>query len=215
MWLRRSGSPTASRSSRSLPTSQVTSRLLLVAAVPVAADTKSHERTGFFIGFGLGGGSAGAEPGPDAVAFGVTELSRESGGSGNFRFGWSVTDRMTLGLENSTWLKNYDIAGTSIDATITLNVTTFAMTYFPGNVGFYLRGGLGIGTAGVSYEQGGAKVSGSVVGPAILAATGYEWRLTRKFALGPQLQWSFLGIDDEDIENPDFFSITAQATWYW
>ena len=163
----------------------------------------------------MGGGNAGADPGSDAVALGVTELDRESGASGNFRFGWAVADRATIGLENTTWLRNYNVSGTNIDATLTMNVTTLALTYFPGNVGFYLRGGLGLGTAAVKYEQGAASVEGSTVGFGLIAATGYEWRLTQKFALGPQLQWAFLGVNDEGIENADFASLTVQMTWYW
>lgn len=190
--------------------------LLVVAlAMPVLAGTHAPDRTGFFVGFGVGGGNAYAEPGTNAPPLGVSDVDRESGGSGNFRFGWAVSDRATIGLESTAWLKSYNISGTTIDATITMNVTTFAVTYFPGNAGFYLRGGLGFGTAAVKYEQGGASVSGNTVGLGLVAASGYEWRLTEKFALGPQLQYAYLGVDNEDLDTANFVSLTAQMTWYW
>ena len=189
--------------------------LVMMLALPVLAGTHAPNRTGFFIGFGIGGGSAAAEPGAGAASLGAGDVDRESGGSGNFRFGWAISDRATLGLENTSWLKSYDVSGTNIDATITLNVTTFAVTYFPSNVGFYLRGGLGFGTAAVKWEQGGASVEGNTVGIGFIAATGWEWRLTQKFALGPQLQYAYIGVDDQELKTADFASLTAQMTWYW
>ena len=184
----------------------VVAMALQFAAVPAFAD--EHSRDGFFIGFGLGWGNAGAEvSGPDP--------DRANSGSGNFRLGWAVAPNVAIGLENSSWIKSYDIAGTSTDLKLTGTVTTFALTYWPGNMGLYMRGGMGVATGTAEFTQGSASVSETEVGLGGLAALGYEWRLTEKFALGPQFQYAFLNIEGDGTESVDFVSLTAQMTWYW
>jgi hypothetical protein len=200
----------------------MTRTCLVIAAVFVLVSTWSfgvatanphpHQRTGFFIGLGLGWGNAGAD------LVGSTSTDREDSGSGNFRLGWAVTPSVTLGLENSSWVKTYAVAGASpaTDLTLTTTASTFAVTVFPQNMGLYMRGGIGVASASVEIEpDGGPTLSDTEYGLGVLAAAGYEWRLTQKFALGPQLQWVFMNIDDEVTESIDFFSATVQATWYW
>lgn len=179
-----------------------------VVAVPAVAGDHPQDRTGFFIGLGAGWGNMGA----DLEAF---DTDRENSVSGNFRFGWAVANNIAIGLESSSWVKKYDINGTSTDLNLLASVTTFAVTVFPGNMGLYLRGGLGFATAREQLEGGGNTVSQTENGLGLLGAVGYEWRLTQKFALGPQAQWAYLNIGDQGINNVDFVSLTAQATWYW
>ncbi|MDH3217335.1 MAG: porin family protein [Candidatus Krumholzibacteria bacterium] len=176
---------------------------------PAMAGVYPQSRTGFFIGFGLGWGNAAAKLGQSP------DPDRANSVSGNLRFGWSVAQTVAIGLEASSWAKNYDVEGTNLDLNLTGTVTTFAVTYFPGNMGLFLRGGLGFSTASVKLQGGGASFEEVETGAGFLAAAGYEWRLTEKFALGPQAQWAYLKIDQEGLDSVDFVSITAQATWYW
>ena len=178
----------------------------LVAVSPATA--ASQDRTGFFIGLGAGWGNMGA----DLESFAT---DRENSVAGNFRLGWAVTNSVAIGLETSTWAKKYAIGGTGTDLNLLATVTTFAVTVFPGNMGLYARGGLGFATARQELQGGGVSVSNTENGLGLLAAVGYEWRLTKKFALGPQAQWAYLNIGDQGINSADFVSLTAQATWYW
>jgi hypothetical protein len=180
-----------------------------VGAGPAHAGTYPHERNGFFIGFGLGWGNAGLD------LNGVDNLDRQNSGSGNFRFGWAVSENLTLGLESSSWVKQWDIQGTGLDLKLTGTVTTFAVTYFPQNMGLYLRGGLGFSDGIVEVSGGGSSINQTETGLGLLGAVGYEWRLTQKFALGPQVEWAYLGIDSDAIKSADFVAFNAQATWYW
>ena len=118
-------------------------------------------------------------------------------------------------MENSTWFRSYAISGTNVDANLKLNVTALAMTFFPSNMGLYLRGGIGVGATGIELTQGTTSVSGSEVGVGLVGAIGYEWRLTTRFAFGPQVEWAFMGTDGEDTGSANFTSLTAQGTWYW
>ena len=179
------------------------------AAAPAMAGNHEHSRSGFYLGLGLGWGNAGAE------INGTEDPDRANSGSGNFRFGWSVADNLTLGLESTSWFKNYDIEGINADLSLTGTVTALALTYFPGNMGLYMRGGMGIATGTVEVTQGTASVSETETGLGWLGALGYEWRFTEKFALGPQFQYAYLNIEGDGTEKVDFVSLTAQATWYW
>lgn len=172
-----------------------------------AADPYPHARSGFFLGIGAGWGNAGAQ------FSGGVDGERQNSGSGNLRLGWAVNENVTLGLENSSWIKSYELDATT-DMKLTTTVTTFAATVFPQNVGIYLRGGIGVAAVSVEVKSG-ITVSDTEYGLGLLGAVGYEWRLTSMFALGPQLQWAYLNIGDAITDSIDYFSATAQATWYW
>jgi len=174
---------------------------------PALAGDHPQSRTGFFVGFGLGWGNMGAD-------LGSINAERQNSVSGNFRFGWAVLENLTIGLETSSWTKNYEIDANT-DLNLLANVTTFAMTLFPGNMGLFVRGGLGFSSARTEITIGGTSVDQTEYGLGALGAVGYEWRLTEKFALGPQAQWTYLNIDDQALDSIDFVSLTAQATWYW
>jgi hypothetical protein len=180
-----------------------------VVAVPAAmAGEHPQSRTGFFVGLGLGWGSLAAD-------IGSLETDRENSVSGNFRFGWSVANNVAIGLEATSWTKRYDVAATNLQLDLTATVTAFAVTYFPGNMGLFVRGGLGFGTAREKLEGGGLSLEETENGLGLLGAVGYEWRLTEKFALGPQAQWAYLDIGEQGLDSVDFVSLSAQATWYW
>ncbi len=170
---------------------------------------KPHDRSGFFIGFGLGFGGANYTTG--SALDGSTDDS--GGGVGNFRLGGAVTPKVLLGLETSAWVRSEN------DATLTFSAVTAALTWYPGDIGVYLRGGFGFG--GSTYEVKGdlfglpVDVSKTDSGWTFLAAGGYEWRLTDKFALGPQLEVVYLGLGGELIDTASLLNVTLQFDWYW
>ncbi len=167
-----------------------------------------HKRDGFLLGLGVGIGSAGAD-----VSI-VENLDRETDVIGSFRIGWALVERLTLAFEFNVWRNEFrgDIA---TDVTWTFTLSTISATLFPGNVGFFIRGGIGVGTSSAELSQGGAKVSDTEAGLGFLAAAGYEWRVTETMAVGPQVDFAYLNINGTITESVDFISLGAQATWYW
>jgi hypothetical protein len=182
----------------------------LVLANPADAGYP-HDRNGFFLGFGLGGGSAEAED--------QAGSSGSDGGVGaNFRIGGAVTSQVTLGFETSAWVRREEflVLGQTIDATTTLSVGTFGVTWYPSTTqGFYVKGGLGFGQAELDFESGGASLAYSENGFGFLAGVGWEWRLTEKFALGPQLTLANLSFDSDLIDRATWTNLTCQLNWYW
>ncbi len=177
----------------------------LCAWAGIAAAGKPHNRNGFFIGFGVGAGSAGWDWGSETL--GGDEST--GGGAGNFRIGGAIRNDITVGLESSGWVREED------NATVSLSVATFGVTFFPGNMGLYARGGFGFGSANSETEIGDLTLSTTDTGFAFLLATGYEFRLSDKFALGPQVEFAYLGLDGEIIDTAHVVNGSLQFNWYW
>jgi hypothetical protein len=180
---------------------------LIGSAAPVFAE-RPHHRSGFFIGFGVGGGSAQWEE----------NAGRTGGGVGNFRIGYAVAPNWTVGLESSSWLKREDAGGMG-ELTLIYNVSAFGATYFPGNHGAFVKGGIGFATA--SFEDigylpglGDSKFEIDQSGFGLLGAVGYEWRLTEKFAIGPEIEIVYLSVGDP-FNDANYISATFMMDWYW
>jgi hypothetical protein len=94
------------------------------------------------------------------------------------------------------------------------------MTFYPGNVGFFVRGGVGFGS--VSFEAqldegplAGFTLNKDETGLGLLAAAGYEVRLSRKFALGPQVDYAYLFVGGDLVDSANFVNGSLQFNWYW
>lgn len=192
--------------------------VLLVLLHPATSEAgRPHERTGLVLGFGLGGGSAAwdwAVP-----AFGS---ANEGSGCANVRIGGAIRDDVVLGLEATAWAKDYHLSVAGQDAgtaRVTFSTTTFTGTWYPKGGGYFLRGGVGFAAAKleVIFPSGpfdSAQHTDAGVG--LVAASGYEWRLTDKLAVGPQVELVFLGIHGgELVDNVLVVDGGLEFTWYW
>lgn len=169
---------------------------------PVAwAGSHPPDRNGFMIGFGIGGASLGL----------ADDQDREGSVTANFRIGYALRHDLVLHYEGNGWVKTFEtVVG---DATWSFSTSTVAMTWFPSNMGLFLRGGVGLGTARVEVETGGVTVSDSEGGVGFLLAGGYEFRLTKKFALAPQVEYAYQKLDTLDSSN--MIGGGLGFNWYW
>jgi hypothetical protein len=173
----------------------------LFLAPPTTAEASwPHERDGVVLGFNVGAGSGG-------VNLSGIDSDRESGFGGNFRVGYAFTPQIAAGIEGNGWTKEVD------NETWTFNVTTLALTYYPGAGGFFVRGGVGVGSVEYGLESGGVSYSASDDGFGFLLAAGYEWRLTRRFALGPEFDYGYGNVNDDLSMN--YWNVTAGLNWYF
>ena len=175
--------------------------LVVLAALPSLAlcGQWPHERDGVVLGFNVGGGTAGLD---------VDNASsdRESGAAANVRVAYAFRPEFTFGLESNIWTKEID------GVTWTFSVVAAGFTYYPSGQGLFLRAGIGSGTISAEISQGGTTLSADDSGIGLLGAIGYEWRLTRKFALGPQADFGFMDVGDNVSAN--YFNLTAALNWY-
>lgn len=192
--------------------------LIVALGIPnLASATEPHERNGFLIGFGVGGGSAEATFSQDNES---ASSDRQGGGAASFRIGYALRPYLTLALESSAWVHEESIQG--IDATWTLVSSVAGLTWYPQAGGFFLRAGLGLGQVGLDLEEGGVTVSAEDNGLGLLAGLGYEWRVGQKFALGPQLTFGGINLGDEKLDNGttldasfNFVNLEIAFNWYW
>lgn len=164
------------------------------------ADIWEHERDGVVLGFNIGGGSAGLE------VDNVGDSDRESGAAGSFRFGYAFRPEWAVGLESNAWTKEID------DETWTFSVAALGFTYYPNAAGFFLRGGIGFGSISAESDEGNFTVRYEDNGIGILGGLGYEWRLTRRFALGPQVDFGYTDVGEGVSAN--YVNFTAGFNWY-
>ena len=191
--------------------------LLSLAAVIMAsgagatrarADVHPHSRESYVIGVGVGGGVANVD-----IVDVTGEDNDENGGVGYFRFGRAVGDNLILGLEASGWGAEKTVNGEETDWA--LGHFSATLTWFPGNGGTYLRGGAGFAGTEVKTVQGGRTVSKEEDGFAMLGALGYEWRVSKHLALGPQIEYVYFHIDGDLVDNAGYASGSIQLNYYW
>ncbi len=56
-------------------------------------------------------------------------------------------------------------------------------------------------------------MSADETGLGVLAAAGYEWRVTRMFALGPHGEFTWMDLDD--VGSANMFGGALDFNWYW
>lgn len=183
-------------------------RMLLVALTVLAlgaattaatAGTYPQNHNGWSLGFGIGGGTAAID------VDGVGTSDREGGGMGNLRFGYPLSEQLSLALEGNAWTK------TENDVTVTFSATTVGVAFFPSE-GLVLRGGVGFGSTTVSADLGSVTVTETESGLGLHAAVGYDFRLARTFALGPQADFGYTTFDGGSA---NWFGVGLNFNWYF
>ncbi len=125
-------------------------------------------RQGFWFNAGLGVGSLGCADCSDRV----------SSLSGNLSIGGTISPRFLLGAGTTGWTKSED------GVTLSAGTLDARVRFYPSVTGgFFLTGGLGIGT--VSATVSGAGISDSEIGAGALIGLGYDIRVSRNLSITP------------------------------
>lgn len=124
-------------------------------------------RQGFWFSGGLGYGSLGCQ-----------NCSGRTGSvSGNISLGGTLSQKVLLGVSTNGWTKSES------GSTLTVGTLTAAIRFYPSPVGgFFLTGGLGLGTVSAAISGFGG---GSQTGVAALLGLGYDVPVGRSVSLTP------------------------------
>lgn len=186
-----------------------------VVAAPPAAFAEPPLRNGWSVGFGLGVGWT-AWDWPDG------ERRSEGSASGNLRVVWALRNDCLIGLEMWGWSKSYSIeyVPENVPAETIVGAATAAVTYFPGDSGAFVRGGVGVGQARAKVTPDPSvdfPVSGDThdTGLALLAAAGYEYQITPRLALGAAAHGVYVAVDEAPFDDVTGYGFTVQFNWYW
>lgn len=173
---------------------------MVFGATTALAGQYPQNHNGWSIGLGIGGGSAGLS------VDGAGSSDREGGATGNFRVGYPLNEKLSLALESNAWTKSEN------SATVTFSATTIGVAVFPSE-GLVLRGGVGFGNSRFSVDAGNnVTVSSTETGFGVNGGIGYEFRLARTFALGPQIDGGYASFDGGSA---NWFGLGLQGTWYF
>jgi hypothetical protein len=174
---------------------------LLTAALPQDAHAGqwSHARNGFTIGFNLGVGSAGVDLDDGGSS------DRASGGAGSLRIGYAVSPQLVVGFDGNGWTNETD----GVEQTFSMGGV--GMTWYPQQGGLWLKAIVGAGRAEFRTRFLGADLEVADTGAALAVGTGYEWRLTRSFALGPAMDLARASFDGGSA---DWANVSLGLNWY-
>jgi hypothetical protein len=172
---------------------------LLLPSIALAAGPYPQTREGWLVGFGVGGGSAGLTA--DNVS-----SDREGGAAGSFRVGYAFQPQLSLELNTNGWTKEQD------GVTVSFSVIAAALNFYPGAQGLVLRGGLGGGSGTAQVQVGSLVVKETKSGFGITAGAGYEFRVTRTFAVGPQVDFGWTSLDTFDA---NYINGCLGFNWYF
>lgn len=155
---------------------------LVCGVVLLAASSASaghpQERQGFWIGFGLGYGSASVSC-DDCESGG-----REGSFTGFLKLGGTLNERVLLGVEFNGWIKEED------GATVTLGSFTGTVTFYPrASSGFFLKGGVGASQVDTEFRDGSLSATVSKSGWGVLAGMGYDLRVGRNVSITPSVNY--------------------------
>lgn len=155
----------------------MTRRLAIVAAFlagagPLLAQgARPNTREGFWIGFGVGWGSAGLE-------CSVCTNQRFAGYGADLRAGGTLSPSVLLGGEMNSWVHS--------EANVNENMVfvSFTATFYPTREGaFYLKIGLG----GMAYRGDDGVLEVTATAPAAVLGAGYEFRVGPNLSIVPYL----------------------------
>lgn len=169
------------------------------AASPAAAGQYPQDHNGWSIGFGGGGASAGV------TADNGASSDREGSAMGNFRLGYPLNDMVSLAYEGNAWTKSQD------GVTLTFAANTFGVAVYPSE-GLVLRGGLGFGSTTLSAKYNNVTTTSTESGFGLHAAMGYDFRLARTFAIGPQVDYGYTSFSGG---HADWYGAGVNFNWYF
>ena len=160
--------------------------VFVVCAVSAEAQ-QGQIRDGFYSTIGIGFGSA-------KFSCDQCDGGRQSGVSGLFAIGTAIDQPLIIGAELDFFYKRQDFEDGWV-----ATVTAFGQWY-PASTGpFFVKGGLGFGSAKVTLEtQTGQFDSRSKSGFGYMAAVGYDWRISGSLSLTPLVGWYGGSLGDVD-----------------
>jgi len=180
-------------------TSRVFAALVALAlAAPAVQAQNPNTREGFWWSFGMGAGAA--KPNGD-----FDFVERETGLSGYLRLGGTVSPGLLIGVESNGWVSSNRYSDDSYGF-----LGPVAM-YYPSATGsFYLKGGLGMVTAGNGY--GGL----DGLGFGLSLGLGNEFRVGKNFSLNLFANViQGMGLDlDGYTANPNWIQVGLGVVWH-
>jgi opacity protein-like surface antigen len=172
--------------------------LSALCASPLLAQGYPQTREGFTATFGLGFGSAG-------VSCDECESERESAPTVHLRLGGAYRPNLILAGEINGWSKTEDSDdGLGGEARVTMATINFVAQWYPQPTsGFFLNGGLGLGTirTEIDLEDLPGTFSSNTSALGYQVGAGWDFRVSRNISITPYA--NFFGSAGGKVEDSD------------
>jgi len=172
--------------------------LTLLWASPLLAQGYPQRREGFTAAFGLGMGSAG-------ITCDDCDTDRESAPSVFLRLGGAYRPNVILAGEINGWSKtDEDDNGLGGETRVTMATINFVAQWYPQPTsGFFLNGGLGLGTirTEIDLEDLPGTFSSNTTALGYQVGTGWDFRIARNVSINPYA--TFFGSAGGKVEDSD------------
>ena len=183
--------------------SALTLLIAATAALPAAAQEGLKPRSthdGFWVGFGLGGGSN------------LSDAARGSrfGAGGQVALGGTLSQKFLLGGEVIGWGRS--VSGSTVTQG---NAMAVALLY-PTGTGVFVKGGIGFAGWTQSASLGNTTVSTSAGGFGLGAGLGYDLQIGSNLYLTPAVEFLFQSVESDVFVNStaSLLMFTLGLTWH-
>ncbi|HPF69553.1 MAG TPA: hypothetical protein PLQ13_02685 [Candidatus Krumholzibacteria bacterium] len=166
-----------------------------------------RDRKGWLVGFNTGWGTS-----TYGATIGKRTISDEGfgGGMGGLRVGYAFSNAFAVSLEG------YGFGSDEGDDDWGMGAGFATATWYPGGGGFFVRGGLGLGGGELLMRETGEMLDFGAEAAGLISL-GYEWQVTRKFALGLSVDGFGFDLGGASGLDDDFAGVggmTIQFNWY-
>lgn len=180
---------------------------------PLATAPRARSRGGWYIGFGLGGGSGRARIGDESYSF--EDLLGRSGTTGaiNLRVGATVTPRLLVGFDGGA----IGAIASGPSEIFQLNYYDLGAMFFPWERGAFVRGAVGRSVFTIDTDGPVLAGNGTYGGWNALAGIGYAFWLGKAFNLTLNLDYQahFLSSSGGiDVSRGSGWSAWLGFDWY-
>ncbi len=194
--------------------------LIIAFKAQINAQESPHQKSGWYIGFGLGTGDAGWEVDGKSYTLddyfeGVDSVSPKV--TINFGVGAILSPSIHIGLDISAVRQEGSISTTYGDFTAALQITNTlgVLTYFPMNEGLFLRIGAGVSNISQEFQFLGEQKSNSYSGFAYLGGVGYALWIGQTFNLCLNFDYSAQSYSDNEApDNSHFWAFYVSFYWF-
>jgi hypothetical protein len=177
--------------------------LALPGAVHSQESPATSEHRGFWVAFGLGGGSNLADFAEGARA----------GVGGYLRLGGTISPKFLLGGEISGWGRDRD------GSTFTESGMTAIAVFYPTGRGLFLKGGAGFAGWATSNASGSTTTTTTAGGFAGTVGAGYDLRIGSNLFLTPNVDFMYHTMESDNtvfsgISSGQVLMFTLGLTWH-
>jgi opacity protein-like surface antigen len=195
--------------------------LAFVITLINAGHAQDHQKSSWYIGFGLGTGNGAFEADGESITF--NEFFEGSDTSPritlNFGVGMILSPEVHLGLDFTAIRQEgtVQVFGSDLTVGIQINNYLLMMTWFPYSEGFFVRGGAGMAVLVQNIVYGNTEEKYGMRGYSALGGIGYAFWLGETFNLCLNAEVSYQKYNDAEVGEPEssyFWNVYVSFYWF-